>query len=269
MSYNRIEAVPETRLSFRNCCQEVNCSRWTTLRRYVVAWLRDRRQFTNPRLPRTCPICGHHGVFISVGHPPRWDARCPGCGSRERHRLMHLWVTAGGADRLDGKRILHFAPEKFMVRRMTGNPLYETADLHAANVTHSVDATRIPLPDGRYDVVIANHVLEHIDSDQLAMREFYRILASGGVAVLSVPINPTRQQTYENPGVTTAAGRWAHFSDKDHRRYYGLDFAERLSRTGFEVQTFRMSPEEEVQYGLLRDECIYIASKPAAVQTHE
>ena len=100
--------------------------RWRLYRRLAAAWLHDRRQFREQRLPRTCPICGYHGVFISVGHPPRWDARCPACGSRERHRLVHLWITAEGRDRLAGKRILHFAPEKQFAHRMRGNPLYET-----------------------------------------------------------------------------------------------------------------------------------------------
>ena len=47
---------------------------------------------------RECPMCGYHGVFISVGHPSRWDSRCPGCGGRERHRLMQLWIDANGGD---------------------------------------------------------------------------------------------------------------------------------------------------------------------------
>jgi hypothetical protein len=63
--------------------------------RLLRAWWRDRGQFSSPRLPRHCPICDYRGVFISVGHPPRWDARCPGCGSRERHRLTELWITRG------------------------------------------------------------------------------------------------------------------------------------------------------------------------------
>ena len=36
--------------------------------------------------PRTCPICGYHGLFQVFGTPPRYDARCGGCGSLERHR---------------------------------------------------------------------------------------------------------------------------------------------------------------------------------------
>jgi SAM-dependent methyltransferase len=237
---------------------------WSTIRRLIGAWLRDRRQFSRSRVRRTCPICGYHGVFISVGHPSRWDARCPQCGSRERHRLTHLWVTEGGGDRLRGKRILHFAPEKAVARRMRGNPLYETADLLQKGVTHQADITRMPLADNSYDVIIAHHVLEHIDNDRRAMRELFRLLTPGGVAVLSVPLNTSRQATYENPGVTTPEQRFAHFSGDDHKRYYGLDFADRLTAAGFVVETFRLPPEDEVTYGLLRDEWLILAAKPAA-----
>jgi SAM-dependent methyltransferase len=232
------------------------------MRRLIGAWFADRRRFARTPLARTCPICGYHGIFIGVGHPPRWDARCPQCGSRERHRLMHLWVTEGGGNRLAGRRILHFAPEKTVLRQMRGNPLYESADLHQKGVTHRVDITQVPLPDGAYDVVIAHHVLEHIPDDRQAMREMFRLLKRGGVAVLSVPLNATRQQTYENPAITAPEQRHAHFSAEDHRRYYGLDFTDRLAEVGFRPSTFRVSPEEEVRYGLQRDEWIIIAEKP-------
>jgi hypothetical protein len=237
----------------------------TRYRRLLAAWLNDPRQFRGAgRLPRTCPICGYHGVFIAVGHPARWDARCLNCGSRERHRLLHLWITEGGGDRLAGKRILHFAPEKIVMRRMRDNTLYETADLMQQGVTHKVDITRVPLPDAGYDVVMANHVLEHIPDDRQAMRELFRLLKPGGFALLTVPVNASRQQTYENPAVTTPAERWAHFSAHDHVRYYGLDFADRLAEAGFVVDTFRMPPDQEVRYGLLRYEWVYIARKPDA-----
>jgi SAM-dependent methyltransferase len=237
---------------------------WDTKRRLVGAWWRDRSQFPRKRLPRTCPICDYNGIFISVGHPPRWDARCPQCGSRERHRLTHLWVTEGGGNKLAGKRILHFAPEKTLMQQMRGNPLYETADLHQKPVTYEVDITRMPLPDASYNVIIAHHVLEHIDDDRLAMRELFRLLVPGGFAILSAPINASRQATYENPAISTPEGRHAHFSAENHKRYYGLDFADRLAAVGFIVDTFRLPPEQEATYGLLRDEWITIARKPAA-----
>ncbi len=235
---------------------------WRVVRRLLAAAWRDPGQFMTRRLPRRCPICGYEGAFVSVGHPPRRDARCPSCGSRERHRLAHLWATEGGRNRLAGKRILHFAPEKAVQLEMQGNSLYETADLRQPGVTHRVDITRIPFPGGSYDAVVAHHVLEHIEDDRAAMRELFRILAPGGIAILSVPINASRAQTYENPAITDPAERKAHFSAPDHKRYYGLDFADRLAAAGFAVETFRLPPELEPRYGLLRAEWLYLAHKP-------
>ena len=234
----------------------------TATRRKIAAWLRDRRQFSAGRLPRVCPICDYRGVFLDVGHPPRWDARCASCGSRERHRLLWLWATRDGGNRLDGQRILHFAPEKALRRVLSRNPRYETADLLQTGVTHQVDITKLPMADQTYDVVMANHVLEHIQDDRQAMRELFRVLGPGGLAVLSVPINPTRQETYENPSVTGAVAQQAHFNAPDHKRFYGLDFADRLAGVGFQVETFRMTQPEEVKYGLLPMEWLYIATRP-------
>ncbi|HVZ06355.1 class I SAM-dependent methyltransferase [Rhodopila sp.] len=235
---------------------------WTVVRRLVGAWLRDRRQFIGGKVARTCPICGHTGAMIGVGHPPRWDSRCARCGSRERHRLLWLWITADGGNRLNGKRILHFAPEKALRKALAGNPGYETCDLFQPGVTHQADITRLPMTDQSYDVIIANHVLEHIDDDCKAMRELFRVLRPGGIALLTVPLNPTRATTYEDPAITDPALRNAHFNAPDHRRYYGLDFADRLSAAGFSVETFRLPPPAEVRYGLLPMEWLYIATRP-------
>jgi SAM-dependent methyltransferase len=228
----------------------------------VSAWLRDRHQFDGGKLSRLCPICGHQGAMISVGHPPRWDARCASCGSRERHRLLWLWATRDGGTELARKHILHFAPEKALRHALRNNPLYETADLYQTGVTHRVDVRHLPLPDATYDVVIANHVLEHIDDDRQAMAELYRVLRPKGVALLTVPINPTRATTYEDPAIIDPVRRQAHFNAPDHRRFYGLDFADRLKAVGFAVETFRVTPAEEVRFGLLPMEWLYVATRP-------
>jgi SAM-dependent methyltransferase len=234
------------------------------MRRRIGAWLRDPRQFSAGRLPRFCPICGYDGVMIAVGHPPRWDARCASCGSRERHRLLWLWATHGGSNRLVGKRILHFAPEEALRQALRDNPRYETADLVQRGVTHQVDITQLPMASETYDVVIANHVLEHVDDDGQAMRELFRVLLPGGIALLTTPINPTRQETYEDAGITDPVERRAHFNAPDHRRFYGLDFADRLKDAGFSVETFRMTPAEEVTFGLLPMEWLYVATRPSS-----
>ncbi len=141
-------------------------------------------------------------------------------------------------------------------------PCYETVDLHQADVTHRADIRRLPLPDATYDVVIANHVLEHVDDDRRAVAELFRVLRPGGTALLTVPINPTRATTYEDATITDPAGRQAHFNAPDHRRFYGLDFTDRLAAAGFVVATFRMTPAEEVKFGLLPMEWLYVATRP-------
>ncbi len=249
-------------MTFANTNLNATVKDWTVTRRLIAAWLRDRGQFSRPKVPRDCPMCGYRGVFISVGRPSRWDTRCPKCASRERHRLSQLWANANGGDPLAGKRILHFAPEKAIRRQMKSNPLYETADLRQGGVDHQMDITAIPAGGAEYDVVIAHHVLEHIDDDRKAMREIYRIIKPGGFALLSVPLNGTREETYENPSITDPKERFCHFGGEDHKRYYGLDFSKRLEDVGFTVEIFRARPDQEVRYGLLRDEWLYIARKP-------
>jgi SAM-dependent methyltransferase len=236
---------------------------WTVIRRLAAAWLRDPVQFSRVKLPRDCPMCGYHGLFISVGRPSRWDSRCPKCASRERHRLMQLWMNANGGNPFAGKRILHFAPEKAVRRLMKGNPLYETADLHQRGVTHAMDITAIPSADASYDVVIAHHVLEHIDDDHMAMSEVFRIIEPGGFALLSVPLNGTREATYDNSAIISPYARFYHFGGYDHKRYYGLDFSKKLEAVGFTVEIFRAPQDQEIRYALLPEEWIYVARKPA------
>lgn len=48
------------------------------------------------------------------------------------------------------------------------------------------------VPDGRFDVVCAFEVLEHIDDDAGAVREWTRRVAPGGALILSVPAGPER-----------------------------------------------------------------------------
>ncbi len=241
-----------------------NRSRFRVLRRLVAAWFRDPTQFSRPQsgVPKfTCPMCGYHGMFISVGRPTRWDARCPDCGSRERHRLTWLWVTEAGNNKFTGKRIIHFAPEKIWMKKMQGQQNYETADLYQKNVTHQENITKLSLPDNSFDVVMCHHVLEHIDDDTAAMKELFRILKPGGLAVLSVPINTSRYETYEDKTILDPAIRRKCYGGTDHLRFYGMDFGDKLNTAGFKADSFRLPEVDETRYGLLNNEFIYIAHK--------
>ena len=59
------------------------------------------------------------------------------------------------------------------------------------------DLTRCPLPDNSVDAVVLLNVLEHIENDALAIRQLYRILKPGGVAVIEVPAGPELYDIYD------------------------------------------------------------------------
>jgi ubiquinone/menaquinone biosynthesis C-methylase UbiE len=43
------------------------------------------------------------------------------------------------------------------------------------------DICDLPFEDNQYDVILCNHVLEHIPDDTKAMQELYRVLKPGGI----------------------------------------------------------------------------------------
>jgi len=45
----------------------------------------------------------------------------------------------------------------------------------------------LPLPDGDFDLVMAVEVLEHLESPRAFLREIYRLLRPGGLAVVTTP----------------------------------------------------------------------------------
>ncbi|NAZ38196.1 methyltransferase domain-containing protein [Rubellimicrobium sp. CFH 75288] len=213
-------------------------------------------------LPRHCPVCGHRGRFTAFGHPPRFDARCPGCGALERHRLFALWLEREcpwGA----GDRVLHFAAERQLaplIRARTGR--YETADLDPARrPDHVVDICDTGLPGGLWAGIVCNHVLEHVD-DARALAEMRRLLRPGGLAVITTPVIEGWDSTYENPAILDRAGRLAHFGQGDHVRLYGRDLRDRIRAAGFDLSEYPAVEPDVRLHGLLRGERLFLARKP-------
>ena len=116
-----------------------------------------------------------------------------------------------------------------------------------------------------FDLIICNHVLEHIDDDIKALNEIFRVLKSGGVAILQVPINFKRNETFEDQSIISRKDREKYFGQYDHVREYGLDFKERVEKAGFEVEmvnyTENFSEEIKLKYGLQINDVIPIARK--------
>jgi SAM-dependent methyltransferase len=226
----------------------------------LAAWvsgLRNAIRAARPCAKRHCPICGFNGWFVSFGIPLRSDALCPGCGSLERHRLFWCWLGVYGPTQL-GDSVLHFAPEATLERRLRPLfPTYMSADMRGATDL-SVNIERLALKNSSFSSVVCNHVLEHVN-DRLALAELSRVLMPGGHLICSVPLVASWRQTYESDLHVTAAERELHFGQKDHVRYYGSDFIQRVSAAGFElVCEYQGSPDDCAKYSLVRGERLFV-----------
>jgi SAM-dependent methyltransferase len=143
---------------------------------------------------------------------------------------------------------------------------YLSVDLDSPYAMKHCDITAIPEPAARFDVVICNHVLEHIPHDRKAMRELRRVLRPGGLAILQHPIH-NRPDTYEDASVVDPAARLRVFGQEDHVRIYGWDMLERLREAGFaDVATLEpcddYSPAERARYGLVPSPMIVATRRP-------
>ena len=165
-------------------------------------------------------------------------------------------------------KVLHFAPEQPFLKRFRDlkNLDYTTADLDSPIADLHLDVTAIDQPSDTYDVVICNHVLEHVDNANNAFSEIKRILKPGGWAILLVPINPD-VDTFEDPTITDPKERERLFGQYDHVRQFDRDYAEVLRRAGFKVIEdriyYEISAEQRERMRLARrgEEIVYRCEK--------
>lgn len=198
---------------------------------------------------------------------PRPNALAPGSLSLERHRLLYLFLKEHTNLLQAPLKVLHIAPE-VCLRRVLQKQLnleYITADLCSPWAQYHFDAHAIPFKDGTFDVVIANHLLEHVQDDQRVMAEFFRVMKYGGWGIFQVPLDEQAKYTQEDPFLDNDELRERYFGQKDHVRLYGADYTERLTNVGFEVKLYRlgiMSPNRNfAQFAIDPNEPIVYCQK--------
>lgn len=184
-----------------------------------------------------CPVCNKkYRKFLPYGYSNvRAGALCPGCLSLERHRLMWLYLNEKTNFFSDKLKVLHIAPEQCFLKRFRKqkNLTYHTADLVSPLADFKCDVQNMPFTDNEYDVIICNHVLEHVPDDKVAMREILRVLKPGGYSILQVPLDFSRDQTFEDNSITNKDERTKIFGQYDHVRIHGTDYPERIKSAGF------------------------------------
>jgi len=213
-----------------------------------------------------CPICGSSfRKFLPYGRiKPRQNALCPKCLSLERHRLIWLYLRDETDVLTRPQQILHIAPEACFMQRLEAihGDQYITADIESPLAKIKADIHQLPFANNTFDVVLCNHVLEHVRDDISAMREITRTMKRQAFAILQVPFfRPIEDSTYENTAITAPRDRERIFGQADHVRKYGHDYPIRLKRGGLTPiesdYVDRLSDEDRKKYGLVKGEIIY------------
>lgn len=235
----------------------------------IARWRRRLRASSLSGDAVSCPLCDgrfagflpageRHPIFerhdfVAGGHRP--NVRCPRCDSRERERLLRRFLDEPAQAPLlnASASILHFAPERRLETFFRGTAAsYVTADLDGAGVDRRIDVTDIPFAAATFDLVVCNHVLEHVPDDRRALEEIGRVLKPDGVAVVQVPRAVDLETTYEDPGKRTEAERIEAFGQFDHVRIYGRDYAQRLSAAALAFDGWLPGEDDCRRFGLDR-----------------
>ena len=197
----------------------------------------------------------------------RENAIAPDTMSLERHRLMWLFIKEKTNLFTAELKFLHIAPEYCFIKIFKGmkNLDYITADLISPWADVKMDVHDIPFDENSFNVVICNHVLEHVDDANKVMKEFYRVMKPGGWGIFQVPIDINNKETIEDKNVIDPNERERLYWQSDHLRLFGLDYGKKLSEAGFKVTESdfinELSDDLVERYALPKGEIVYFCQK--------
>ena len=207
--------------------------------------------------------------FLPYGYEnPRENVLSPSTLSLERHRLLWLFLKQYTNFFTDRLKVLHFAPEQAFYKRFRtqSNLEYVTTDLNSPLADVKADICNLPFENESFDVILCNHVLEHIPNDKKAMEELYRVMKKGGWGVFQIPQDLSRDTTFEDDAITDKKERAKIFGQYDHVRIYGQDYFDKLRAVGFDVDEIhlagKLSDKEIDTFRLAKEEILPVVHKP-------
>jgi len=203
-----------------------------------------------------CPLCNyknHSFVHLSNSHKISWNSACQNCDSRSRHRGLYFLYKKYLTNSSD-KKILHFAPEKYLVNAIKsfGDNEYYSTDYNMTHVDFPrEDVQALSFENNSFDVVIINHVLEHVPNDNDAIKEISRILKNNGYVIITIPGNWKRMKTkvYLPP------------TSNGHYRDYGMDVIEKLQNHFILVKKINLFKFNGEKHAIKKLETAFICKK--------
>ena len=158
--------------------------RFSYIVRPIFAFFLKGNKFTDP-------IDGNSfRTFLPYGYDEqRSSILSPSTLSLERHRLLWLYLKNETDFFSAKKKVLHFAPEQCFLKlfKKLDNLDYTTTDLLSPIADIKADICNLPFEDNSYDIILCNHVLEHIPDDTKAMQELYRVMKPNGWGIFQIP----------------------------------------------------------------------------------
>lgn len=203
-----------------------------------ISWIYNGSQFEDPIDGRTYRRLLPYGRVRT-----RTNALSPHTLSLERHRALWIYLKEYTDFFSASNRMLHMAPEYCFIKRFKSIESldYVTGDLDSPWADHHFDVHSIPFEDESFDIIMANHLMEHVDDDRAVLSEFYRVMKPGGWGILQVPIDWTNPATEEDRSITDPVELERLYWQRDHLRLYGFeDYPFRLRDAGFTVEIVNM-----------------------------
>lgn len=216
------KSVPKTLLMILNrTIKEIFNGQFNIAKNMIIAELLNYLAQYKKMNQLFCNLCNLESpYFLNTSNKERilYNSICPNCSSRKRHRGLYE-VYKKILLHLNKPKILHFAPEPVFYKLFQTYD-YMTADSELMDVNIQLNIQDIDYPSESFDLILCNHVLEHVPDHLKALKELERILRPLGILILTVPGNWDRDNIIE----------FEHLNWNGHYRDYGLEFIEILKK---------------------------------------
>lgn len=204
-----------------------------------------------------CNVCG--SKLEKFEKLENGNLLCPICGSLPRSRRLYKIISEQYLK--DNFKTLDFSPSRSNFRNFKKNTQikYFATDFEDEFLAdYHFDITKIDIQSEYFDVVICYHVLEHIENNEAAIHELYRVTKSNGTVLIQTPFK--EGSIYEDSNIKSPEDREKYFGQRDHVRIYSVEgLKQRLENAGFVAEVFTF--EEDSYFGFSRNEKIIICKK--------